>query len=420
MGYKQTKAGDIPEDWEVKRLEEFAFVIMGQSPVGSSYNKNGNGIALLNGPTEFTEKYPTKIQWTTSPTKFCEKGDILLCIRGSSTGRINISNDKYCIGRGVAAIRAKNNSANSFLEFQVQNIVDRILALTAGSTFPNIDGKSLRNIQIPLPPLAEQQAIAEALSDVDALIAALDRLIAKKRAIKQGAMQQLLTGQTRLSDFGEGQDYEQTKIGVIPEDWEVKPLKTISSMKGRIGWQGLKQTEFTSNPDDPFLITGMNFKDGEIRWDEVYHIPVKRYEEDPNIQLKVGDVLMTKDGTIGKLLYVNEIPYPGKASLNSHLLLFRPLSGQYFPKFLFYQLGSKTFLDYVELNKSGSTFFGITQEAVGNYVAFLPPIEEQHAIAQILSDIDAEIEALEQQRDKTKAIKQGMMQELLTGKTRLL
>jgi type I restriction enzyme S subunit len=200
----------------------------------------------------------------------------------------------------------------------------------------------------------------------------------------------------------------------------IKPLKTISSMSGRIGWQGLKQEEFTFNESDPFLITGMNFKDGKIRWKEVYHILEKRYQEDKKIQLKDGDILMTKDGTIGKLLYVEEIPFPGKASLNSHLLVFRPLNNAYEPKFLFYQLTSKQFADYVNLNKSGSTFFGITQEAVGNYATYLPPIKEQKAIAQVLSDMDTEIEALEQKRDKYKAIKQGMMQELLTGRTRLI
>ncbi|UKO98342.1 restriction endonuclease subunit S [Nostoc sp. UHCC 0870] len=207
---------------------------------------------------------------------------------------------------------------------------------------------------------------------------------------------------------------------MIPEDWIIKPLKTVSSMNGRIGWQGLKQEEFTFNEGDPFLITGMNFKDGKIRWGEVYHIPEKRYQEAKNIQLKEDDILMTKDGTIGKLLYVENIPFPGKASLNSHLLVFRPLNHTYEPKFLFYQLSSKQFADYVDLNKSGSTFFGITQEAIGNYKAYLPSLPEQKAIAQILSDMDAEITALEQKRDKYKAIKQGMMQELLTGKTRLI
>jgi len=213
--------------------------------------------------------------------------------------------------------------------------------------------------------------------------------------------------------------YKQTEVGVIPEDWLVKPLKKVSSMSGRIGWQGLKQEEFTDNPDDPFLITGMNFKDGKIKWEEVYHIPAKRYEEATPIQLKADDVLMTKDGTIGKLLYVDSIPYPGKASLNSHLLVFRPLDNQYAPKFLFYQLHSKTFAEYIELNKSGSTFFGLTQEATGNYKAFLPPLPEQRAIAGALGDVDSLLGALERLIAKKRDLKQAAMQQLLTGRKRL-
>ena len=94
-------------------------------------------------------------------------------------------------------------------------------------------------------------------------------------------------------------------LNEIPSNWSLNKFKRVSYMKGRIGWQGLKQSEFLENKDLPYLITGMNFKDGKIRWDEVYHITNERYDEAPEIQLKEGDVLMTKDGTIGKLLFVN-------------------------------------------------------------------------------------------------------------------
>lgn len=213
--------------------------------------------------------------------------------------------------------------------------------------------------------------------------------------------------------------HKQSSAGEFPKDWEILPLKNVSSLHGRIGWQGLKQSEFTMHPEDPFLITGMNFDDGEIKWGEVYHIPQSRYEEAKPIQLKPGDVLMTKDGTIGKMLYVDNIPYPGKASLNSHLLVFRPLYDRYVPKFLFYQLNSKTFHDYIEIEKSGSTFFGITQAAVEKYTVYLPPIPEQFAIANALSDMDAMIVSLDKVIAKMRLIKQGTMQQLLTGKKRL-
>lgn len=210
--------------------------------------------------------------------------------------------------------------------------------------------------------------------------------------------------------------YKQIDAGIIPEEWEVRQFKEISFMKGRIGWQGLKQTEFSMNGDEPFLITGMNFKDGEIRWDEVYHVSEERYEIAKEIQLRNGDVLMTKDGTIGKLLFITKIPYPCKATLNSHLLVFRPLRNSYFPKFLYYQLSSKAFRDYIELKKSGSTFFGISQESVSNYNVYLPSISEQTDLATALSDADTLISSLEKLIAKKRNIKQGAMQKLLQPK----
>jgi type I restriction enzyme S subunit len=183
-------------------------------------------------------------------------------------------------------------------------------------------------------------------------------------------------------------------IAEIPSHWGTRKFNNVSYMKGRIGWQGLKQTEFTTNEDDPFLITGMNFKDGVIRWNEVYHISYDRFNEAPEIQLKENDVLITKDGTIGKLLFIDTIPYPHKASLNSHLLVLRPLNNHYYQRYLYYQLQSECFTHHVELTKTGTTFFGITQEAMGEYKMILPPLTEQTAIATYLDRKTAEIDQL--------------------------
>jgi type I restriction enzyme S subunit len=201
---------------------------------------------------------------------------------------------------------------------------------------------------------------------------------------------------------------------------KVRLLGDVSSLEGRIGWQGLKQTEFTTNDDEPFLITGMNFKDGAIRWGEVYHISESRYALAPGIQLRPNDVLMTKDGTIGKVLYIDTIPHPGKASLNSHLLLFRPTGNSYIPRYLYYQLGSRRFRDFVEISKSGTTFFGLSQSAVAAYPVLLPPLADQDRIATVLADMDTEIAAFDARLAKASQLKQGMMEELLTGRIRLV
>jgi type I restriction enzyme S subunit len=127
-------------EWEVKRLGDSAEVVMGQSPAGTSYNRSGFGSPLINGPTEFTDKHPIKIQWTSQPTKFCKKGDLLLCVRGSSTGRINISDDEYCIGRGVAAIRAKTEADTSFVTSQIGSATE-VMLLRQGELLLDCSGK---------------------------------------------------------------------------------------------------------------------------------------------------------------------------------------------------------------------------------------------------------------------------------------
>ena len=152
---------------EYMPLSECSEVIMGQSPQGDSYNQEGEGVPLLNGPTEFTDRHPVKIQWTTKPTKYCEDKDILLCVRGSTTGRMNISNDKYCIGRGVAAIRGKSIFRTDFLEFVLRYNVDEIMRVASGSTFPNIDSKTLKAIKLPKLIERQQDVIIEKLKNLD-------------------------------------------------------------------------------------------------------------------------------------------------------------------------------------------------------------------------------------------------------------
>ena len=184
--------------WTIQLLGECGEVIMGQSPPGATYNRSADGSPLINGPTEFTDRYPKKIQWTSAPARFCKSGDLLICVRGSSTGRTNFADDVYAIGRGVAAIRAKGSNSTDFMSYQIIAGVSEILASATGSTFPSVDGASFRKLCIQLPHPDEQDAIALVLSDIEFEITELELKLAKARQIKQGMMQELLTGRIRL------------------------------------------------------------------------------------------------------------------------------------------------------------------------------------------------------------------------------
>ncbi|GGU26642.1 restriction endonuclease subunit S [Lentzea flava] len=194
----KTRLSGFNEPLREATFGEVAEVVMGQSPVGSSYNRDRIGVPLINGPTEFTAHSPIPKQWTTAPVRFCEPGDILICVRGSSTGRMNVADTRYCIGRGVASVRASGDNDQKFVYYTLAAIVNDLLKLQTGSTFPSIDSRIIRSRTVLAPELHEQQGIGIALKSADDQLVALERMITKKRAIKQGMLQQLLTGRTRL------------------------------------------------------------------------------------------------------------------------------------------------------------------------------------------------------------------------------
>jgi type I restriction enzyme S subunit len=145
MVYNEELDKEIPEGWENSILSKIATIIMGQSPVGESYNEDAIGVPLVNGPVEFGEYFTVKTKWTTEPKKYCKKNDLIFCVRGSTVGRHVIADDKYAIGRGVCAINSKYQL--HLLQLIKFNLAE-ILKDVTGSTFPNIDRMTLGNYPI--------------------------------------------------------------------------------------------------------------------------------------------------------------------------------------------------------------------------------------------------------------------------------
>jgi type I restriction enzyme S subunit len=400
-GYKQTEVGVIPEDWYTSPLGECGVVVMGQSPPGYTYNRNEQGVALINGPTEFTNKYPTKIQWTSAPARFCRVFDLLICVRGSSTGRTNLADDNYAIGRGVAAIRASSNNSTFYLSSQVVLAVKAILASTTGSTFPSIDGNSLRKILIHLPPtLAEQEAIAGALSDADAWIESLEQLIAKKRQIKQGAMQELLTGKRRLPGFS-GR-WQEATLGEI-----CTKIQDGTHFSPKLGGS------------DYLYLTSKNIRFGVLDLSTAERISANEHAKIySRCDVRKGDLLLTKDGANTGNAAINTLEEP--FSLLSSVALVRFDERVFCTRFFLYQLLSKDGQQQIKELMSGNAITRLTLQKIRTIECYYPQIQEQTAIATVLSDMDTEIGSLESKLAKAREIKQGMMQELLTGKIRLV
>jgi len=163
--------------------------------------------------------------------------------------------------------------------------------------------------------------------------------------------------------------YKQTEIGIIPQDWEVKSILNNSTLKARIGWQGLTVAEYLDNGEF-YLVTGTDFDNGKIKWETCHYVNKDRYIQDKNIQVKVGDVLITKDGTIGKVAYIN---LPIDATLNGGVFVVRPKGNEYYPQYLFYIFNSTYFKDFLNKLAAGSTINHLYQKDFISFRYPLPP-----------------------------------------------
>jgi len=189
-----SELGEIPKGWRVGKLEDITKITMGQSPKGESYNDEGIGTPLINGPVEFGNYFTNKSKWTTSVTKLSEFGDLIICVRGSTTGRFVKSDGVYCLGRGVCSFRAKQSQY--FVDLLYINNIDKLLTYTTGSTFPNWDRQTLSNYPIILSCLDTTQSFEtkvnpiikniEYLSKEIILLSKLKNLLLSKLATIEG------------------------------------------------------------------------------------------------------------------------------------------------------------------------------------------------------------------------------------------
>lgn len=409
-GYKQTEVGVIPEDWKVQRLDEIAKLERGKfsaRPRNDPKFFGGNIPFIQTGDVTKSNGSITSYSQTLNEqglnvSKLFSRNTLFFTI-AANIGDLGIASFETACPDSLIAILPRLNVDKSWLFQTLKSRKAEFEGLATQNAQLNINLEKLNPYLLALPPLPEQHTIAQALSDVDALIASLDKLIAKQRQLKTAAMQQLLTGKMRLPGF-EGK-------------WQTVSMNKHASIKARIGWQALTTEEYLDTGSF-ILVTGTDFLKGRVNWSTCHFVDEWRYSQDKNIQLRSSDVLLTKDGTIGKVGYVENLPIP--ATLNSGVFVLRPLNESFYPLFLYYVLSSQIFEEFLNKIFAGSTISHLYQKDFVTFEFLAPLKEEQRVIATVLSDMDSVIAALETRRAKTQAIKQGMMQELLTGRTRLV
>jgi type I restriction enzyme S subunit len=413
-GYKQTEVGVIPEEWDVKPLADIADKIMVGIASAATHAYRVKGVPMFRnqnikaGQLEDTDLLFVAPEYeATFKNKRLRAGD-LLTMRTGYPGVTAIVPPKYDSAQSFTTLITRPNQREAespYLCHYVNSEMGQQFFTQSqiGGAQKNVNVATLRKMPVPIPKLPEQRAIAAALSDVDGLLGGLDRLIAKKRDLKQAAMQQLLTGQTRLPGFH--------------GEWEETTLGKIGKFKN-----GLNKDSSAFGHGSPFVnlmdVFGVNSISSASHLGLVASTKMDREVYD----LRQGDVLFirssVKPSGVGLTAVVErdltDTVYSG------FLIRFRDEGAldNGFKKHCFY---AETFRNKIIAASSVSANTNINQNALGGLTLLLPPTKaEQTAIAEVLSEMDGELAVLEQRREKTRALKQAMMQELLTGRTRLL
>ena len=410
----------IPNEWETMRLHDIAEIRSGvaknsnvevSDPISVHYLRVAN---VQDGYLDLSEMSKIEISRNHLARFTVLPGDVLMNEGGDldQLGRGALWKGQYspCVHQNhVFVVRCRSTVTPEFLSHWTGSETAKSYFLVGGKQTTNlasINKTALGLLPVAVPPLDEQRAIAEALNDVDALLGVLDRMLTKKRDLKQAAMQQLLTGQTRLPEFN--------------GEWEEKPLPSVCWYQEG---PGVRNSQFTSSGVK--LLNGTNIFRGTVNLESTTRFISKAEAYGPysHFLADEGDIVLASSGiTIDRL--DEKVAFVAAANLpfcmNTSTIRFKPKASKLDAKYLYQFLMSDGFKKPIGLQATGSAQLNFGPSHVAKVNIALPNICEQTAIAEVLSDMDAEIAALVRRREKTQDLKQGMMQELLTGKTRLL
>ncbi|WP_221032893.1 restriction endonuclease subunit S [Actomonas aquatica] len=411
-GYKQTEVGMIPEDWDLYNLVDlidesrgirYGIVQPGKFDPSGRFMVRGQDYSR--GWVEPSELFRVSKE-VEEPFKNArvKAGDVVITIVGASTGHLEVIPD-WLDGANLTQTTARlaispTRASGGFCKFFLQSSAGQrqVTNYLKGAAQPGLNCGDIEKFQIPLPPtLCEQRAIAEALSDMDGLLSGLDRLLAKKRDLKQAAMQQLLTAQTRLPGFR--------------GEWVTTSLGEISEIR-----DGTHQTPKYVPAGIPFYsvehVTSGDFTNTKFISEAEHRFLTRSF------RIEKGDILMTRIGSVGDCKIVD---WDVDASFYVSLALLK-VHPDFSAGFVAQYSNTNAFKQEVEINSLASAIpKKINLGPISNIKILLPPTKaEQTAIAEVLSEMDAELTALEARRTKTQALKQAMMHQLLTGQTRLV
>lgn len=403
-------------------LGQLAEITMGQSPESSSYNTSQKGLPFLQGCAEFGRISPTAKIYCNPPLRVSKPGSILISVR-APVGTQNWGDDSYCIGRGLSAIKARQGIADTkFLSYALSHNVAFLHRRSQGSTFLAIGANELRTFPIPSYDLNTQCKISIILQSVDHAIDKTEALIKKYNKIKNGMMYDLFTrglnkdGSLRERYESSPELYQETVVGLIPKEWSLQPLPSISTYQhGR----PFPSSDYTD--EGVFLLRPGNLdQNGFIRFDEAHSIKIPYYWEslEPNYIVRYGDILMNltaqslDDEFLGRVCINME---KVKSMLNQRIARFS--TNKIDHEFLYWLLRSRQFRKQIDRTSQGTKVQHLYNRDLNRVILGVPSCtEEQRKIADALRTISEKIKIEEEYLQKLLKDKVGLMQDLLTGK----
>jgi len=409
-------------DGQMKPLGEVAHIVMGLSPKGDTYNHDGHGEPLLNGPTEFGPTHPIPVLFTTSPSRFAEPGDILFCVRGSTTGRMNWADRRYAVGRGIAAIRAKtNNSDTYFIYCSILADLPRLLSLTSGSVFPSLSTGDFAAFEIPWPDSSARDGAVRVLRSLD------DKIALNRRMNRTLEKMAAAIFKSWFIDFapvhakaapGNGRDpglpaeiadlfpdtFEDSAVGPIPKGWEPGSLGDVADSPRR----GVKPSDVP--PTTPYIgLEHMPRRNIALdAWGRAENVASGKS------QFKQGEILF------GKLRpYFHKVgiaPVDGVCSTD--IVVVTPKTAHWHG-YVISLVSSKAFVDYTDSHSAGTKMPRTNWKDMSRYPLALPPEPLAKAFQDHVAALHKRIGVNVRQNRRLAGLRDTLLPKFLSGEIEL-
>lgn len=409
LRFKDSRRQEFPE-WINQRIGEVSIKVISGGTPDTNNARYWNGNINWLTPKEINSKYVksslrkiSELGYQKSSAKLLPKGTVILTTR-ASIGLCCIQNtdSSFTTNQGFQSILF--NPEKVYSEYGYYFLITdetqrKMKQLASGSTFLELSPKNLKKLNIPVPSLPEQQKIADFLTAYDTMIDTQSQRVEAMKTRKKGLLQKIFSQEIRFKN----------EQGQVYPEWIVQKLEELVSMHARIGWQNLRTSEFL-NSGDYYLVTGTDFVNGKIDFSTCHYIGKERFEQDKKIQLDNDNILITKDGTLGKVAYVDILPKP--TTLNAGIFCLKSKKQNINMKYLFQYLRGPFMMQYCNRHSTGGTIKHLNQGVLITFPVPLPSLSEQQKIADFLTAVDHQIEVEEKRLETMKTIKKGLLQQM--------